>query len=235
MQLKGTDLAKLMKVARQHIYVNVSRGNLVKNNKNLYDTDDPINKEYLLNHGVSKKDIDNYVLSKSEKKTKKVKKEKPSQEKIEKKSEIVSNVDEEVSEEDIIDKAGLPEEMLSLTIYELVSRYGGQYKLEKWASILQKLTTSQKTQVAIERDRLKLIEKDFIISQCFKFVDEFINKILDSIDAQNEIIFSLAKSGDDEAKIKIKKMMIDNYSKLAKQTKTIITNNIQNMKDKYAK
>lgn len=259
MLIKGADLAKILKVKRQQIYVFASRGKLIKHESGKYDLKNKTNEEYILSKGFKISDIEKFVLSQAEKKPKKEKKSVKKPVKPEKKKEKQDKVDpviddkkpeikekkpvkvkeinenlDNLDEEGFEDITGLPSKMMEMTMFELVKKYGGQHQLEKWANILSKMMTAQKADVAIQKDRMQLIEKDFVVSQVFKFIDEFINKIFDSIDSQNEIIFSLAKSGKKEAKIKIKKMMTDNYSKLAKDAKQIITNNLNKNKDKYS-
>lgn len=241
MKLTAVKIAELTNTSKANISKLTKNGKLIRSNDKYYNIDDSVNLDYLLSKGVTKEKIlalsvnnkDNTEKSSSglNKKPNIVKKEIKV---LPDKKPILEPENQEMSFDEFDNITGLPERMMSLTLMELVSKYGGPMQLDKWAGILQKLMNAHKTEVSIERDRLTLIEKDFVISQVFKFIDEFINKIFDSVDAQNEIIFSLAKSGDDEAKIKIKKMRLDNYSKLSKDAKEIIVNNLKKMRDKYA-
>lgn len=247
MDLRAIDISTLTETSKANISKLTRNGVLVKNEKKRYDSENEINKKYLLSKGVKQSDIELFFQSNSKKEPDKPKKEKQVPEKeteikenlLPEKVEKIEFYDEKKPQnenfnDDIFeDVSGLPSKMMGLTLMELVRNYGGPMQLEKWAAILQKIMTAQKAEVSIQRDRLTLIEKDFVLSQIFKFVDEFINQIFDLADSQNEIIFSLAKTGTDEAKMKIKKMRVDSYSKILKETKKIINTNLNKMKDKY--
>jgi hypothetical protein len=252
MLISGASFAKLANCKRQNIYKLVREEKLIKHDSGKYDLTNEINQKYLLSKGLKISDIEQFVSQQTKKPKKTEKKSTKKPVKPEKKAVIPVKVETDIlpkkeefqtetgdafpdlDNESFEDITGLPSKMMELTMFELVKKYGGMHRLEKWANVTAKFMTAQKNEVAIQKDRLKLIEKDFTISQVFKFVDEFINKIFDSIDSQNEIIYSLAKSEKSEAKLKIKKMMLDNYSKLAKDAKQIITNNLSKMKDKYS-
>lgn len=140
---------------------------------------------------------------------------------------------QDFSNEDFEDITGLPESMMNLTLFHLVKRYGGPKQLTDWANILSKLMTAQKADISIQRERLALIEKDYTISQVFKFLDVFVNQIFDLAESQAEQIIGFVKSDHDKAKKNIIELQRKGYSKIAKETKRSINSAIKRLKDKY--
>jgi hypothetical protein len=66
---------------------------------------------------------------------------------------------------------GIPRELLNLSLRELVIRYPGLEKIERYAKILKDITMSAEKEQRIQERNLTLIEKDFVVSRVFGFID----------------------------------------------------------------
>jgi hypothetical protein len=76
--------------------------------------------------------------------------------------------------------AGVPAQLLDLTLRELVTRYGGNLQnLEKHAKVLRDLTMASEKEQRIQERRLALIEKDFVVSRLFQFIDVLMKQLLE--------------------------------------------------------
>lgn len=150
-------------------------------------------------------------------------------------SEIIKPFEqkEDFTKDDFENMTGLPARMMRLNLMNLVKRYGGPYQLDKWATILQKLMAAQKSDVSVQKDRLKLIEKDFAISNVFKYIDVLMSQLFDLAESQTDQIIDIVKSNPKEARSYIKELRLKGYSKIAKETKKSITDSLKRMKEKY--
>jgi hypothetical protein len=130
---------------------------------------------------------------------------------------------------------GLPREMLGLTIRQLAMRYGGSASLEKWSKILNQLLQADEREMKTQERRIELIEKDFVVSRLFSFIELLSNQLFDLPSSQVDNWIALALTEKDQARIKI----IDNFKievgRLIKDCKFSITKELENLKSKYEK
>ena len=138
-----------------------------------------------------------------------------------------------MTSDDFVNVTGLPEKMMGLTIFELVKNYGGPMQLEKWAKVLNQLSSTTERQDKMKERRNITIEKDFVISNVFKYLDIFMDAVFDSAEAQNEIIISHVKSDPEEAKKAIPEMRKKAYTKIAKEAKKGIKDALKRLRNKY--
>ncbi len=144
-----------------------------------------------------------------------------------------SSESEKLSEEQFENITGLPFRMSKLTIFELVSRYGGPMQLDKWAGILSKLMTAlEKDQKSRERKN-ELIEKDFVTSNVFLFLNIFMDAAFDLAESQTEVIISMVLSDSETAKFKIPELRKKSYTKISKEAKKSINDSLKRLENKY--
>ncbi len=253
-------LAKILNLKRQAVYMAIRRGNLDLNSGGMIDTQNNKNQSWLISHGLSELSIQSALAAIQEKTESKPKtkpqsnplpeireksKEKPitiQPQQIEAIEKYIGNNQTQSGPSDTnIDAAqfenvtGLPARMMNLTLYELVKRYGGPMNLESWSKILQRLMGAMSQDQKIQTDRLKLIEKDFTISKIFIYLETLSNRLFDYCESLPIEIISFSQSEPETAEIKTKQKMRKDISILLKESKDSITKELENLKNKYQK
>jgi len=253
-------LAKILNLKRQAVYMAIRRGNLDLNSGGMIDTQNNKNQSWLISHGLSELSIQSAIATIRKKAESKPKikplsnplpeirqniKEKPiiiQPEQIEAIEKYIDNNKNNLSQSDqdidsakFEDVTGLPSRMMGLTLYELVKRYGGPMGLESYSKILQRLMGAMLQDQKIQTDRLKLIEKDFTISRIFIYLETLSNRLFDYCESAPIDFISLTQSGCETIEIEIKKKMRKDISLLLKESKESIKRELENLKNKYQK
>ena len=135
--------------------------------------------------------------------------------------------------EDFENITGLPQRMMNLTVFQLVKKFGGELQLKGWADILSKLMTAMEKDQKYQERRNQLIEKDFVISNVFKYLDVFMDAVFDMAEAQTEVIISLVQSDPETARKEIPLLRKNAYTKISKEAKKGIKDSLKRLKDKY--
>jgi len=130
---------------------------------------------------------------------------------------------------------GLPARMMKLNLKNLVVKYGGPMMLKSWADILVKIMSANEKDQKIQERRLELIQKDFVISRLFMFLETLSSRIFDYTENIPVEIIALVKSGANDIEIEIKKKMRKDFAILLKDTKENIIRELENLKTKYEK
>lgn len=253
-------LAKILNLKRQAVYMAIRRGNLDLNSGGMIDTKNQKNQGWLISHGLSEISIQSALATIQQKAESKPKIKPPSNplpeirqnttekpitiqpEQIEAIEKYLDNnkTNSSASAPDIDSSqfenvSGLPSRMMSLTLYELVKRYGGPMGLESYSKILQRLMGAMLQDQKIQTDRLKLIEKDFTISKIFIYLETLSNRLFDYCESLPIEIISFSQSEPETAEIKSKQKMRKDISILLKESKDSITKELENLKNKYQK
>lgn len=262
-EISQSVFAKIAGVKRQAVYMAVKRGIVIINSAKLIDTENKKNITWLRHHGKSELDVNQYlneILEKEKKiKEKKIRsnpipkirekiKKKQVQiksEKIEKiqkyiepKPEIIMKNPEEKKDFDEIDFesiTGLPARMMKLNLKQLVMRYGGPMMLDSFSKILQRLMSANEKDQKIQERRLELIEKDFVISRLFLYLETLSNRLFDYTENIPIGIIALVNSGIDNMEFRIKEKMRKDFSNLIRDAKENVNRELENIKNKYAK
>lgn len=262
-EISQSVFAKIAGVKRQAVYMAVKRGIVIINSAKLIDTENKQNLIWLRSHGKSEKDVNQYlaILQEKEKQKRKIKsrsnpipkirekiKKKQiqvEQERIEKiqkyiepKPEIITKNPEEKKETDEIDFeniTGLPARMMKLNLKQLVMRYGGPMMLDSWSKILQRLMSANEKDQKIQERRLELIEKDFVISRLFSYLETLSNRLFDYTENIPIGIIALVNSGIENMEFRIKEKMRKDFSNLIRDAKENVNRELQNLKKKYEK
>ncbi len=132
--------------------------------------------------------------------------------------------------------SGLPEYMLGLTIRELVIRYNGIVNLQGYVKTLKELMiAAEKDQRIKERQQAK-IDKDFVQSKLFGYVDNIMNQLLDyPLGAVDQIIALVKSLGEDESlKAKLSAFMQDGIESIICGSKDAIMKELNALKGKYS-
>lgn len=241
----------------------VKRGIVIINSGKMIDTENKKNIAWLKSHGKSELDVNQYlaeIRKKSEKQKKiksisnplpKIRKKKAKkqikiesqkietiQSYIEEKPEIIQEIKEEKKDIDEIEFeniTGLPAKMMKLNLKQLVIRYGGPLMLDSWSKILQRIMSANEKDQKIQERRLELIEKDFVISRVFSFLETLSSRLFDYTENIPISIIALVKSGVENMDFKIKEKMRKDFSILIRDAKENINRELENLKKKYEK
>ena len=251
-EIKKAQLAKIVGMKRQGVYLAVTRGKLIANTSGLIDTQNATNMKWIQKHGVSEKDINHYLVEIQEKSKNKQKvkpisnpipkiRKKIKQKEIEIDSDKINTIQSYIetgkTQEEINfeNRSGLPSEVMDLKLFELVERYGGPMMLTDWSLILNRLMTARLTEQKIQERRLELIEKDFVISRLISYLEILNKQLFDYSESAPIQIISMVKSGGENIEFEIKKNMRKEFSILIKDAKEKINQELDNLKSKHEK
>jgi hypothetical protein len=229
MKLKPADFAREAGVSRQAISTKIKNKTLIVDSAGYLDTDNPINSAYISDPDRSRRRAvaSTPALSVSP----------PSAG-----QSSPAAVDQAApgppllrNDTDIAAAAGVAVEMLSLTIRELVIGYAGIQGIERYARTLRDLTvTAEKEQRTKERG-LKLIEKDFVTSRLFTFIDVVCKQIIEYPESAADAIIATVLSEGPEARPSLVGMMQEGLGRIIAGSKNQIIKELTSLKGKYQK
>lgn len=234
MKIKGSKLAAAAGVRQSFLNKEIVNGNLIRDDKKLYDLEILINRDWLVRHGGDPDNLDRSEPIPVKPKIKPAKIQTTQQ--IETKKNVTRQEIPDLSggaegvDFDVI--SGVPEKMLNMTIKELVLQYQGFTGLKGYADILNTLMSARSKEVKIQEIRKDLISKDFMI-HLKSFLDDLSEKLFDYAETCLIEIIPLAKTNEDIARKKIPELLTKNFGKIIEQCKRKIQREIKNhMKDK---
>lgn len=264
MQINNNQLSKFLGITRQGIGKAIKESRLVKSHENKIDLSDNVNVQFCISHGKALSDIDSFVLTISEKKSKKpVKKEKtlkPVKEKPVKIKKVFPVVEIEkpiITEPNVIQKikpmdipepndddltsgqfeniTGLPARMMNMSLKNLVIKYGTRPEIEKYVKILNMLFQNAEKDNKIKEKRIELIEKDFCTARLFQYLEVLNNRLLDYADYIVDKIISMTLADKDTASIKGKTEMKKDMSIQIKESQSKILFELESLLSKHEK
>lgn len=235
MEIRATKIANYFGLSKPAITNATKKGKLRKNEKGLYDLNNDTNQKWLISKGFDFNNVNDLITG--SKKFEKIK-EKPKQDLeiiIEKESILEkTNINSEnIENKDFETLSGIPEKYANMTIKELVLLHGGPLGLKIYVEILDKIFSANKKDVEIQERRRVLIEKDFVVNHLFTYIDVFMSKIFDYPESVIEKEIAEIKTDEDKARIEIPKMHRDNFSKIAKEIRKKIKEQLKNLEKKY--
>lgn len=131
------------------------------------------------------------------------------------------------------ESAGLAGDMMEMTISELIKKHGSTTGIKEYAKILQLMASTSEKEIRIRERRLLLIEKDFVKSQLFAYIDTLMNKLLDYPDGAASVIIAKIQSGGENARPEIVSYLRDGMARCISDAKTYIINQLESLKGKY--
>jgi hypothetical protein len=219
MKLKPADFAREAGVSRQAISTKIKNKTLMVDAAGYMDTDNPINSAYISDPDRSRRKA---AISTPAVQTVSLPAASP-----------VPPLPG--SDASIAAAAGTAVEMLSLTIRELVMAHAGVQGIERYARTLRDLTaTAEKEQRTKERG-LRLIEKDFVTSRLFTFVDVVCKQIIEYPESAADSIIAKILSEGPEARPSLVGMMQEALGRIVAGTKNQIIKELASLKGKYQK
>jgi hypothetical protein len=219
MKLKPADFAREAGVSRQAISTKIKNNTLIVDAAGYLDTDNPVNSAY---------------ISDPERSLRKAAASFPAPAAgIAPATGPPPSAAGARSDADIATAAGTAAEMLSMTIRELVMAHAGVQGIERYARTLRDLTaTAEKEQRTRERG-LRLIEKDFVTSRLFTFVNVICKQIIEYPESAADAIIAKIMSEGPEARPALVSMMQEALGRIIAGTKSQIIKELDGLRGKY--
>jgi hypothetical protein len=222
MEVKAAELARMAGVTRQSIYSKIKNHTLAVNAAGLLDTDNALNSQYLANQRRRQARLA------------------PAQATAPPGGDaqpggIVSPAPPPIIRNDIeaAADAGIPQELLALPLRELVIKYNGLYNLERHAKILRDLTMSNEKDQRIRERGLKLIEKDFVTSRLFQFLDVLMRQLLEYPDSAVDDLIAKVQSHGLDARADITQALKEGLGRVIAGAKEEVIRELDTLKGKY--
>lgn len=239
MLTKAIDLANAAGKSRAYISQETKRGHLIRDLNGKYDTENPVNKNWIISKGIKSSDIGSgkkIVRSKAVKKQQPKPKPKVSQKKTPVKKAAGKNTSakskkkkdaEETPEEskqiealkskdtshlspvEFEELMGIPGKLKDMTLEQVVFGYGNIPGLKSYAETLDKIMSGLKKSVEIQEKKRELITRDF-----------FKGHVVSYLEILSEQLFDYA--GTDKKKLK-------DFSKMIKHTQRSIDNELKKL------
>jgi hypothetical protein len=226
MKLKPADFAREAGVSRQAISAKIKNNTLIVDAAGYLDTDNSVNSAYISDPDRSRRKAASPALAAGT--------APPAASVAAAPGPPVTPAGTR-SDADIAAAAGTAVEMLSLTIRELVMAHAGVQGIERHTKILRDLTaTAEKEQRTKERG-LKLIEKDFVTSRLFAFVDAICKQIIEYPESAADAIIAKIMSEGPEARPSLVNMMQEGLGRIIGEIKNQIVKELAGLKGKYQK
>jgi hypothetical protein len=226
MKLKPADFAREAGVSRQAISTKIKNKTLVVDAAGFMDTDNPINSAYISDPDRSRRKAAAFPT---------IPAASPALAVPPAAAPGLSATVGSRSDADIAAAAGTAVEMLSMTIRELVMAHAGVQGIERYTKILRDLTATAEREQRTREHGLKLIEKDFVTSRVFAFVDSVCKQIIEYPEAAADAIIAKIMSEGPEARPSVVSMMQEALGRIIAETKNQIIKELDSLKGKYQK
>lgn len=220
MEVLPAEFARQAGVTRQSISAKIKNGTLILNSAGKLDTENPVNAGYLnlkrqqsgvvqvkpIGNNCGKVNIANKMGM----------------------SPLHNYTDEMAAQ-----VLGIPVELLGLTLKELVLRYGGMLPLERHAKVLKILTESAEKDLKMKERRLTLIDKNFVISRLFQYINNLMIQFLEYPDGIADNLVARVLAERESAKQSIIDLMKTGFSKIIGGAKEQVISELNGLKHKY--
>ena len=218
MEVLPAEFARQAGVTRQSIFAKIKKGTLIQNSAGKLDTENPVNAGYLSEKRRRLAEIQattNTIIAKQ-------------------KSDIqAKGLYKNLSDPVAASAIGVPAELLDLTLKELVMRYSGILPLEKHAKILKIIVESAEKEQRIKERRLTLVDKDFVVSRIFQYVDNLMIQILEYPESTADDIVARVLADKEAARHTVVETMKTGLSKIIANAKEQVINELNGLKHKY--
>jgi hypothetical protein len=132
--------------------------------------------------------------------------------------------------------AGVPaRELLNMTLREIVLKYPGIDKIERYAKILKDTTMSAEREQRIQERALTLIPKDFVISRLFAFIEGIVKQIIEFPEAVADRIIALASTETETTRIEVIETLTNGLTQIIGGAKENVIAELNSLKSKYQK
>jgi hypothetical protein len=218
MEVKPAEFARLAGVSRPSISGKIKNNTLIVNAAGLLDTDNPVNARYISTHNQKAAQAAAAEIVSPVKPTA---------------TGAASPAAPLLDDYAIAQLALTPREVLGLTIRELVLKFPGLDKIERYAKILKDVTMSAEKEQRIKERGLTLIEKDFVVSRLFGFIDTLTKQSLDFPEAVADRIIALSKARGEAARNDVISIMREGIGRVIAGAKDQVIMELNVLKSKY--
>jgi hypothetical protein len=215
MELKQADFSKTYCLEPSTVSKAIKRGSLIKNTAGLIDDENATNKIFLAKHRIK---ANNEALADDGKNA----------ERTVKKVDFATFDDYEIS-----DHAGLPKRLLGMTIRELVVKFKGMDGLERYVKMLRDLAAADEKDQKTQERRLQLVDKDFVISRVFQYIDVLMKQLLEWPEGGVDGIIALVQSEGEAARSEVVRIMEKGVSDIIKDSKNQVMKEFSSLRAKY--
>jgi hypothetical protein len=215
MEYKQADFCKVYGLEPSTVSKAIKRGALQKNTGGLIDDENTLNKLFLAKRRL--KGI-NEALTDDGKNAERVAKQ----------------IDFSTFEDyEIADHAGLPKKLLGMTIRELVVKFKGLDGLERYVKMLRDLAAADEKDQKTQERRLQLVEKDFIVSRVFQYIDVLMKQLLEYPEGVVDGIIALVQSEGAKARHDVSRILEKAVMDIIRDAKSQIVKELSGLRAKY--
>jgi hypothetical protein len=225
MEVKPAEFARMAGVSRPSISEKTKNKTLIVNAAGMLDTENPVNAAYIARHKQKRAEAEaaDYIKSADT----------PGPAPPEVSPAKLLQSSQPPDDFQLSQRAGLPRELLNLTLRELVLKYPGIDKIERYARILKEITASAEKDQRMQERSLALIPKDFVISRVFVFLETLAKQALEYPDSIADKIIALACSGGENIRTVIIETMRDGIGRILTGSKDQVVSELKTLKSKY--
>jgi hypothetical protein len=240
MEVMQSEFARMAFVSRAAISEKAKRKTIIVNSAGKIDTDNPVNRSYLDRHQRLHKEklITQNAVSRAQPVENYAADAAPDFNDV----GVTDTSNSNTSDTSVNGKTsfslpeeiwGVPERLLNCTISELISQFGAVDNLERYATILLKLTNTHEKEQRLKERRLVYVEKDFVSSRLFSCIDTILNQILDFPEScADQIVSTVLSQGIDSQK-KVINDMRDGLTKIISDAKNSVMRELDSLKNKH--
>ena len=233
MEVTKAEFARQAGVNRAAISQKIEKKTLVVNTAGMLDTENPVNAAYLSKHRQRAADIRaaEQIRNGGGKSFTGETFSGGSQP-----SEALKYVNNTLNDFALMEVAGVPaRELLNMTLREIVMKYPGIDKIERYAKILKDTTMSAEREQRMQERALTTIPKDFVVSRLFAFIDGLVIKIIEYPDSVVDRIIEVARVESETTRIDVIEILTTGLSNAVGNPKDNIVSELNSLKSKYQK
>ena len=213
--MRPAEFARMCGVSSSVISRKMKANTLIRNAAGLLDTDNPVNNRYMSRRRL-KSNVEAVVNSGVDA------------------EDVLKTVDfSTLDDSEIAAHAVLPTQALRMTIRELVVRYRGIEGLERHVKMLRDLMAAEEREQRTRERRLQLIEKDFVTSRIFQYLDGLMVQILEYPESAVDGIISLVQSKGTAARNDVTSRMRNGLSGIVKGAKDVVIKELSGLRAKH--
>ena len=230
MEVKPAEFARQAGVSRASISEKIKNKTLIVNAAGMLDTENPVNAAYLSKH--RRRQAETEAAAQIENGGGKVSPVKLFDGQAPPRNAAASRPDDF----SLMAVAGVPaRELLDMTLREIVLKYPGIEKIERYAKILKDTTMSAEREQRIQERALTLIPKDFVISRLFAFIEGIVKQIIEFPEAVVDRVIALASTETETTRIEVIETLTNGLTQIIGGAKENIIAELNGLKNKYQK
>jgi hypothetical protein len=225
MEVKPAEFARLAGVSRASICGKMKKKTLIVNSAGFLDTENPVNARYISNHNQKAAETAAAAYTGGNGvQVSPVKLPAPG---------TVLPAANQADDYVIAQLSFTPREALRLTIRELILKFPGLDKIERYAKILKDFTMAAEKDQRMKERGLTLIEKDFVVSRLFGFIDTLTKQSLEFPEAVADRVIALSKAQGEAARSEVIAIIRDGIGRVIAGAKGQVIAELNVLKSKY--